>query len=80
MVFPANGTWLSTTEFGICITFIIICSTFVGLRLWARSLSRSFRLHVFTLSDVFVVIGYVSRPRIYKHLDFIKIFKASHAW
>ena len=62
MTYPVHGTWLSTTEFGLCITFIILCPIFVGLRLWSRIISADRRVHTFTLSDVFVVVGCVSQP------------------
>ena len=55
MTVPANGDWLTTTEFALCVTFILICIIFVALRLWARRL----RQRSLSLTDLFVGLGLV---------------------
>ncbi|KAL9057728.1 MAG: hypothetical protein Q9162_002202 [Coniocarpon cinnabarinum] len=60
MTFPKNGTRLSTTEFAFCIIFILICTLFLGLRLWSRTLQKGRRPHALTVSDFVVTIGYLA--------------------
>ena len=61
MVFPIHGgTWLSTTEFALFVTFLAICTLFITLRIWSRTLQKGLRPRALSISDYVVFIGYLA--------------------